>query len=128
MPPGINESRAVVRGRIITTAIGRRWKDEAQWQVSLQRLGVTLPYRFACLILLPANRRYDIDAGIKLLLDACQAGGAVTNDKHCRDLHVMFDETRDDDSVLIELTALPDAPPQKRKASKKPVANLATLS
>lgn len=119
MPPGINESRTVSRGRLITSTKARDWKTEAQWQVNMQRNFVTMPYRFACLIVLPDNRRFDIDAGIKLLLDACQDGQAVTNDRYCRDLRVVYDETREDDSVLVELTALPDLPPTRKKRVAK---------
>lgn len=122
MPPGINESHTVSRGKIILTTKARDWRQEAQWQVAVQRQGVTLPYRFACLIVLPDNRKFDIEAGAKALLDACEKGLAVTNDKHCRDFHIVYDETREDDSVLVELRALPDVMPEKRKTRKKSVA------
>lgn len=125
MPPGVNKlykSQRTKRGsRIMKTEVSRDWAHRAQYDIDMQRAGAKLPYRFRALIVLPETA-FDVDAPVKQLLDACQHGGAITNDKHCRAFSVEIDDTRPPGSVLVELTALPDIPPQPKQVRGKSVA------
>lgn len=102
VPPGINRSYAPARyGKgLRKTTVATDWTAYAKWNVHVQRQGAHIPYHFACMIVLPSSSGLDIDAGLKQLLDACEHGGAVFNDKDCKRLLIEYD---DREGVLIEL-------------------------
>lgn len=110
LPPSANKS-----WRPGTTADGvaamfkrapyKAWLPATAWSVKVQRRGITLPHRYEILIVLPDTRR-DPDNSIKPLQDACQKGGAIANDKHCRRLVLEVDETRKEQNALIHLWGL----------------------
>lgn len=122
MPPGVNTLYRPIRtkrgARMIKGDAAREWANRASYDVRLQRCGVTLPYRFRALIVLPETA-FDADAPVKQLLDACQAGGAIINDRHNRGFAVEVDETLPPGVVHIELTALPDPPPKKSQSDRQ---------
>lgn len=127
LPPGVNKLYRPIRtkrgARMIKGDAAREWANRAQYDVRLQRCGVTLPYRFRALIVLPESA-FDADAPTKELLDACQHGGAIVNDRYNRGYAVEIDETLPPGVVHIELTALPDLPPQKiAPKGKKAIEN-----
>ena len=118
-PPGVNNLYMPVRTRtgakIILTQEARAWADRAAYLVRNQRAGQKIPHYFRVHILIP-NNNFDSDAPIKEIIDACQHGGAVANDKLCRGGTWDFDDTREGDTILVELVALPgEAPEPKRK-------------
>jgi len=81
----------------------RDWKNTAGWEAKTQLIGVTpIKGPFAVKIEVPANRR-DLDNNVKLLLDLCQAVGAIENDKHAEEIHLHW---VDREGALVELTAL----------------------
>ncbi len=101
-PPGVNRSYAPARfGKgIRKTTVANDWGAYAKWNVAVQRQNAHIPYHFSCLIVLPTSSGLDIDAGLKQLLDCCEKGGAVHNDKDCKSLRVEYD---DREGVLIKL-------------------------
>ena len=101
LPPIVNKMWRPVGGKLVKRGPSDDWAKAARWEVVAQRQGSTIGGHFAAVILLPESRA-DIDNRIKALLDACQAGGAISNDKNCRRLLVEIDDTREG-TVLIEL-------------------------
>lgn len=109
IPPVVNKLWAPVATRkgakMVKRAASEDWAAEAKQTVAIQREGATIPGRFAALIVVPETPA-DIDARIKPILDACQHGGAIANDKHCRSLRVEIDEGLNTGLVQVELTPL----------------------
>jgi len=98
LPPSINKAWVPIRTRtgakIIKRANSKKWADAARWEVSIQREQQQIAVPFEAIIELP-KMRGDIDNRIKQLLDACQKGGAITNDKLCQRLVVEHDVDRE---------------------------------
>lgn len=110
MPPGVNNLYMPVRSgkykaKFIKSDAARRWASQARYSVEEQRAGVQLPKRFRVSIFI-AESNFDSDAPIKELLDACQHGGAITNDKHCRGGTWDVDDTLAPGCVVVELFAI----------------------
>src|SRR3954471_9911050 len=81
----------------------RNWKNTAGWEAKTQLIGIApIKGPFAVKIEVPVNRR-DIDNNLKLLLDLCQAVGAIENDRHAEEIHLY---RVDREGALVELTAL----------------------
>lgn len=121
MPPGINKRwrPTIVRNpktgkteaRMVRSTVAREWDAYAIQQVKFQRSGQWIPYRFEVWLWLP-EAPTDSDAPIKETIDACQHGGAITDDKHCRAGHWLVDHGRPPRSMLVELKELPDPIPE----------------
>lgn len=125
IPPVVNKLWVPVRtstgARMVKRAASEAWAAEAKWTVASQRAGACIADRFAALIVVPETPA-DIDARIKPILDACQHGGAIANDKHCRSLRVEIDEGMESGIVRVELTPLPPsqrAPARTRATARK---------
>jgi Holliday junction resolvase RusA-like endonuclease len=118
LPPTTNKLWAPVRtrtgARMVKRAASADWAAQARRLVA-QQSPAMIAGPFRAVILLPEGR-FDIDGPIKSLLDACQAGGAIKNDKHCRSLHVDFDASREG-TALVELIPIP--PPQRQPVRTK---------
>jgi hypothetical protein len=119
MPPGVNKLYIPVPSRdrsgrltakIVKSNICREWADYAKNQVTFQRSGQTIPYRFKIKLIVPTSA-LDSDSSIKETLDACQHGGAITNDRHCMGGAWDVDETRPPGSMLVELVSTDDPMP-----------------
>lgn len=136
MPPGVNKlyEPALVKNpktgrlgaRIHKSAICKEWATYARGQVLYQRSGLTIPYRFKIELILP-EAYTDSDAPIKETLDACQHGGAITDDKHCRGGTWAVDETRPRGIMLVRLIATDDPIPPgilKKNTERANQANL----
>ena len=80
------------------------WSAMAAREVQAQRNGESIAGPFRASLLLPEGR-HDGDNLIKPLLDACQHGGAISNDRNCRGGTWDVDDTREG-TALIELTPL----------------------
>lgn len=110
LPPSANRSwrpAHTARGaKMVKRAAFAAWLAEAATTIRLQRGASSIDGPFAALIVLPEIRG-DIDNRVKPALDACQHGGAIANDKHCRSLRVEIDDTRPPGTMLVELTPLP---------------------
>lgn len=124
IPPTTNELWAPVATRkgakMVARASYADWKAQAKREVEAQREGASLAGAFRAAILMPAGR-YDADNLIKPTLDACQAGGAIRNDKHCIGGSWDVDDTRAG-TVLIVLTPIPPiagAPHRKQGLARK---------
>lgn len=90
------------------------WLATASTIIRVQRGSESIAGPFSALIELPAIRG-DIDNRVKPTLDACQHGGAIANDKHCRSLRVEIDDSRLTETVRVELTPLPPSAPAPRR-------------
>ncbi len=103
LPPSINKAWMPVRtrtgARLIKRAPSKAWADAARWEVSIQRAQRQIAVPFEAIIELP-KMRGDVDNRIKQLLDACQAGGAITNDRLCQRLVVERDADREGNAYL----------------------------
>lgn len=125
LPPTGNKLWVPVRTRtgakMVKRTASQEWADVAKRLVASQ-VAVPLPDYFSALIVLPETRA-DIDGRIKPILDACQAGGAIVNDRFCRSLRVEIDESREH-TALIVLTPIP--PPQRQPARSKGTAGKET--
>lgn len=124
VPPTTNKLWAPVATRKGAKMVARDtyadWKAMAKREVEVQRDGAALDGAFRAAILMPAGR-YDADNLIKPTLDACQAGGAIRNDKHCIGGSWDVDDTRAG-TVLIVLTPIPptaSAPRRNRATARK---------
>lgn len=124
IPPTTNELWAPVRTKAGAKMVARRvyadWKAMAKREVEAQRDGAAIRGEFRAALLMPEGA-YDADNLIKPALDACQAGGAIKNDKHCRGGSWDVDDTRAG-TVLIVLTPIPptaSAPHRNRAAARK---------
>jgi Holliday junction resolvase RusA-like endonuclease len=110
IPPVVNKLWAPVRtkrgARFVKRAHAADWCIEAATSVRLIRGTDRLHGPFAAVIEFPETRA-DIDARIKPLLDACQDGGAITNDRDCRRLVVEIDPTMPAEICRIHITQLP---------------------
>ena len=127
MPPGSNHRLmpVTVRGkeRLALHPQARAWLEAAEWDVSAQRRGISLENRCAALISLsPSNM--DGDAPIKLLFDACQRGGAVSNDRHIRPYGVIDDEMLSVGLIRMELWDTGEAMNLSRRNDTDPQASL----
>jgi Holliday junction resolvase RusA-like endonuclease len=98
LPPSINKAWVPIRTRtgakLIKRAASKTWADAARWEVSIQRAQRQIAAPFEAIIELP-KMRGDVDNRVKQLLDACQAGGAITNDRLCQRLVVEHDVDRE---------------------------------
>jgi hypothetical protein len=120
MPPGVNKlyEPAIVKtptgrvsARIHKSKICREWAAYARHNVTYQRSGQTIPYKFRVNLTIPQSY-LDSDAPIKETLDACQHGGAIINDKYCMGGAWQVDETRPPGSMLVELSETADEIPE----------------
>lgn len=123
--PVVNKGWAPVRtrsgARLVKRTAAADWAAEAKWLVLNQRAGAQIADAFAATIIVPETRA-DIDARIKATLDACQHGGAIVNDKHCRRLVVEIDPGLPTGLMRVELTPLPPtarAPRRNKGTARK---------
>jgi len=109
VPPSTNRIWAPVRtrtgARLVKRSTYADWSAQAAREIGTQRAGQCLLGAFRVAILLPEGR-YDGDNIIKPLIDACQAGGAIANDRYCVGGTWDLDDTRQG-TVLVHLTPIP---------------------
>lgn len=124
IPPTTNKLWAPVATRKGAKMVARDtyadWKAMAKREVETQRDGAAIAGAFRAAILMPEGR-HDADNLIKPALDACQAGGAIKNDKHCIGGSWDVDDTRAG-TVLVVLTPIPptaSAPRRNRATARK---------
>jgi Holliday junction resolvase RusA-like endonuclease len=82
------------------------WASRAKYDVQIQRQGMALPGRFRAHILIARGSKHDSDAPIKEVLDACQHGGAIVNDRLCEGGTWDYDDTLAGHIVRVELVSL----------------------
>ena len=103
IPPSVNKAWVPVRTRLgakmIKRAASREWAALAQREVAYQRQGAQISVPFEAIIALPKFRG-DVDNRVKQLLDACQSGGAITNDSLCHRLIVERDNDREGNAEI----------------------------
>jgi Holliday junction resolvase RusA-like endonuclease len=116
LPPSANRIWRKMRGHMVKSSEYRAWKDAAAQSIAHQLDGDGPMLHFAAFIILP-RCRIDPDNRIKPILDACQAGGAIEDDKHLRRLVLTVDDARDPDTALIQLSRA-EAPAPKPKAKR----------
>lgn len=119
LPPTTNQLWAPVRvgggARLVKRKIYKDWSAMASREVTAQRGGLTITGAFRVSLLLPTGR-HDGDNLIKPILDACQHGGAIANDRDCIGGTWDMDDTREG-LALIVLTPIP--PPRCQPARTK---------
>jgi len=115
-PPSSNRIWRVFRGRMAKSPAYRRWMTSAAASIAEQLGGDGVPSWFSASITLPPSRR-DPDNSVKPILDAIQAGGAISNDRLLRRLTLAVDDDREPGTVSISLwpAAEPKAKPRRRK-------------
>lgn len=86
----------------------RDWRAVAQRAVGEQRAGKHLSDRFGIEITVCVNR-LDPDTCIKPVLDACQHGGAIRNDRRLRRLVLQVREAGGDDLVWVRLWSISES-------------------
>lgn len=122
--PVVNKLWAPVRtargARFVKRSVAQDWADEARWRVAAERAGRTIDGEFAATIMFPETTA-DIDARIKPTLDACQHGGAISNDKHCRRLLVEIDPSLPRGLMRVVLQPLPpvERAPRRTKGTAR---------
>lgn len=118
LPPSVNKMWRPVRtpagAKLVKTKAAEQWAAEAKQMVRAQCGGARIPGQFRVLIEFPDSLA-DIDNRIKALLDACQHGGAVGNDRDCRGLQAEIDESREHTARLV----LTPIPPERRAPAGK---------
>lgn len=126
LPPSTNKIWAPVRTRTGARMVKRTeyeiWSAQAKREVAAQRAS-TISGAFRVSILLPEGRN-DGDNLIKPLLDACQAGGAISNDRLCVGGTWDVDDTRQG-TALVLLTPIP---PLARDQRSKGTSRMETTS
>lgn len=109
LPPSTNKLWAPVRttrgAKMVKRGAYADWCALAKREVQAQRGTAAITGDFRVAILLPEGR-HDGDNFIKPLLDACQAGGAISNDRHCRGGSWDLDDTREG-TALVEIYPIP---------------------
>jgi Holliday junction resolvase RusA-like endonuclease len=116
-PPSANRIWRMWRGRMRKSDEYRAWKDAQAASIAHQLGGDCALEWFGVAITIPPSRR-DPDNGLKPILDALQAGGAVRNDRLLRHLSLKVDEDREPGTVAVAVwtAAPPKAKPKTRKA------------
>lgn len=109
LPPTTNKIWAPIRtktgAKMVKRGVYADWSAMAAREVATQRDGASINGPFRVALLLPEGR-HDGDNLIKPLLDACQHGGAIANDRHCIGGSWDLDDTREG-VALIVLTPIP---------------------
>lgn len=118
LPPSANKSwrpaRTARGAKMVKRDAFAEWLAAASAIIRVQRAAECIEGPFAAVIELPTIRG-DIDNRIKPTLDACQHGGAIANDKHCRSLRVEIDDSRSPGTVRVELIPIPPSAPAPRR-------------
>lgn len=126
LPPTTNKIWAPVRTRGGAKMVKREayadWSAMAAREVQAQRNGASINGPFRASLLLPEGR-HDGDNLIKPLLDACQHGGAISNDRHCIGGTWDMDDTREGVALVV---LIPIPPTQRQPARKKGTAGKET--
>ena len=111
LPPSVNKIWVPVPVRGGAVMVKRKaykdWAAMAAREVAAQRAGLSINGAFRVSLLLPTGR-HDGDNLIKPILDACQHGGAIANDRDCIGGTWDMDDTREG-LALIVLTPIPPA-------------------
>jgi crossover junction endodeoxyribonuclease RusA len=89
-PPTVNNFHTVAKGRKVTSAKGRAWKDEQLIQMRMQKIPHQDHGRVAISIQAapPDRRRRDLDNLLKPILDVLVEYGAIPDDSHIDELHI----------------------------------------
>lgn len=104
-PPSLNHLRSVVRGRLITTAAGRAYRDRvAALLFPCKPLSGDLRVEIDAYP--PDRRRRDLDNLLKILLDSCQRGGAFMDDSQIAELNVICREVVRSGKVMVRVTRI----------------------
>ena len=121
IPPSTNKIWAPVRtrfgARMVKRAVYADWSAQAAREVQSQRSG-TITGAFRVSILLPEGR-HDGDNLIKPLIDACQAGGAISNDRNCIGGTWDVDDTREGTALVLLIPIPPLARDQRNKGTTR---------
>lgn len=79
-PPSVNALRTVARGRVISSAVYRDWREAAGWAIRAGQLRPVTSYPVQVTITLRTLHRRDIDNVVKPLLDALVDVGILKDD------------------------------------------------
>ena len=111
VPPSSNRLWRSAKGRTYKAPAYTDWLSEAYGRIAAARAADQVPYRFTVRIVMPKTRT-DLDNAIKPILDCLQRSGVVVDDRYCVEVTACRDETRDPDTVAVEVTPLPDPMPK----------------
>lgn len=110
-PPSTNELRAIVRGRLVDTAISRTYKQRVRW---LALAAKTKPIDGPVVVIVSLfrpRRSGDIDNRLKALLDSL-TGVAYRDDGQVAELHVVRFEDKADPRVVVSIEAQAKVKPE----------------
>ncbi len=118
LPPSINEQYATVNGRRVSTAVARRFKQQARDTLrALERQGAlhdellkALRQHYLALLLdfyFTTPHKRDLDGGLKITQDALCEGLGI-NDNRIVDIHLMKHIDPLHPHLYVELEAIPD--------------------
>lgn len=99
-PPSVNEMRASVNGRLISTSIYRRWLALARADLRNVTPMGRGPFRVE--ISVARKCRKDVDNIIKPVLDLLQKADVIENDRHVHDVRA-FRGDGEETTVTIEV-------------------------
>lgn len=126
LPPSANRIWRNWGGRMVKSSEYRTWKDAAAHSIAHQLAGQPALQWFSAAIIMPPTRR-DLDNSAKPILDALQAGGAVSDDKGLRCLLMTVDDARRGETT-VAITLRPASEPVKvKKSRKQPASGMGTV-
>ena len=87
-PPSVNRYWRNVKGRTITSADGRRYREEVMWKAGAAHGKFTTPVSVEIMAWYPDKRRRDIDNVLKAPLDALTHAGVWSDDSLIKSLSI----------------------------------------
>lgn len=108
MPPSVNQARASVNGRLISTKKYRIWHQNTLIDLFMQKKHPTITQDiFLSIKLSPKTKaKQDIDNRNKGIFDALVASGIIADDSQVKKLLIEFDYTKKD-FVSVEIHEYP---------------------
>ena len=104
MPPGINRTYKVGNGRFYKSAEAKQWEEDAYYLIKACRNQKRLWSEKVHIIMSCTKyRELDIDAPIKIVLDALENAGLFKNDKDVMELIILkkFNERGPEIQIML---------------------------
>jgi Holliday junction resolvase RusA-like endonuclease len=114
-PPSANrmKERSRATGTHFRTSPYRAWLTEIVWLCAQQRHGDSIPGAYAIRIVAGPTRK-DLGNLEKPTQDGLKEAGVIRDDRHCQQIIMERDSSREPASILVELWSLPEPAPKRR--------------